>query len=82
MNITLLLVPLTLINRNCVDQLKAHLSGEIFRISELFQARDVFVHIMFILLLHELSCFDLLHLSGECVLLRFIFAQELCTHTR
>ena len=81
-NITLLLAPLELINRNCVNQLKAHLPCEIFCIPELFQARNVFVHIMFVLLLSKLSRFDLLNFSGESVLLRFILAEELRTHTR
>ena len=33
-SITLLLAPLELVNRNGVDQFKAHLPGEIFRIPE------------------------------------------------
>ena len=82
MNITLLLAPLELVNRNGVDQFKAHLPSEIFCIPKLFQARNVFVHIMFVLFLSELSCFDLLHLRTESVLLRFILCKELRTHTR
>jgi hypothetical protein len=42
---------------------------------------DVFVNIMFVLLLHELSCFDLLNLSGESILLRFIFIWSGDSHT-
>ena len=37
-NITLLLAPLELVNRNGVDQFKAHLPCEVFRISEPLQA--------------------------------------------
>ena len=81
-NITLLLAPLELVNRNGVDLFKAHLPSEIFCIPELLQARDIFVHITLVLLLSKLSCFDLLHLSRESILLRFILCVEFRTHTR